>query len=72
MKRAESGDIELSRFYDVAENLVVDNGVQNKITELYKNFTFTFLLISDVKFLIFVLIFEASEAFLKGDFKYIK
>ena len=34
MKRAEEGDIELSRFYDIAENLVVDNGVNNKIKEL--------------------------------------
>jgi len=34
MKRAEEGDIELSRFYDVAENLVVDNGINNKIKEL--------------------------------------
>lgn len=36
MDKASKGEIELSRFYDVAENLVVSDSVSQKITDLAK------------------------------------
>lgn len=36
MQKASNGEIELSRFYDVAENLVVSDSVSQKITNLSK------------------------------------